>query len=75
MTHRRTGPPAGAPDPEPAPRRYPEHTPESMAREVEENPDVARELFADRFVAGFCVVCSDRAVLYATPVWFAPCRR
>ena len=59
----------------PARPPYPDHTPESMAREVEENPDIARELFADEFAADFCVVCGDGAALYATPVWFSPCRR
>jgi len=52
-----------------------EADPEVMARYVESHPAVKAELLADRFVGRFCVACSSRGALFATPIWFVPCPR
>ena len=49
--------------------------PETMARYVERHPALKAELLADRFLGRFCVACSGRGALFATPIWFVPCPR
>lgn len=52
-----------------------EMDPEVMARHVERHPALKAELLADRFAGRFCVACSGRGALFATPIWFVPCPR
>jgi hypothetical protein len=52
-----------------------EMDPEAMASYVERHPALKAELLADRFAGRFCVACSGRGALFATPIWFVPCPR